>query len=350
MHQNFYHWHTNAELTPDTSILEPRWNAAAKVVAKSPVGDLVELLRLALFPPKRSDFSERFTSALVKAEPTFPAVQNENLLRVMAAASLSSKLENYSTDANVIALGVRCSNFPEGRVTPISNDLLLQSDLYLSHAAEYYRPQIAMDTLLSTEKKLEANVVAMKEAVAAGEPPKVAAAVESFGRLVIASVKESHAHIARVATRLSEENQAAWWLLSARSSLLNKPRSSLGKLEYALVAAVELSKRVNAPPPASAEHLLEAVLSQCSNTGESEVGIADIPAGISPEILGLIASEPKARELMPITFALWEQKSRGKVSAAILKEIGVVTKKKFDSPVVAKQFFRELMFSKAFNH
>lgn len=50
MHPHFYHWHARVKLKPDLTILEPRWNAAAKLAEKLSGADTLALLRLVLFP------------------------------------------------------------------------------------------------------------------------------------------------------------------------------------------------------------------------------------------------------------------------------------------------------------
>ena len=60
MHPNFFHWHARAELKPDVTILEPRWNAAAKFAEKLSVADICSLLRLVLFSGAEPEFAKRF--------------------------------------------------------------------------------------------------------------------------------------------------------------------------------------------------------------------------------------------------------------------------------------------------
>jgi len=109
MHPNFYHWHARVQLKPEVSILEPRWNAAAKATHEPSASDICSLLMLVLFPGAEPDFAKRFSEALVKLEPTFPPDHNAELLRVMATAGVYSQLEAFSNVADALALGLHAA-------------------------------------------------------------------------------------------------------------------------------------------------------------------------------------------------------------------------------------------------
>src|SRR5690349_6439629 len=116
MHANFYHWHEAVAIKPDVNILESRWKAAEKFVAKCTATDVAALLSIALFKGQESEFSTRFGAALVKLEPTFKPDANGELLRVMSTAALYSKMAYFSEAAYAIALGLRAANFPDTRI------------------------------------------------------------------------------------------------------------------------------------------------------------------------------------------------------------------------------------------
>jgi hypothetical protein len=124
MHPHFYHWHARAELKPESGMLESRWEAAAQFAGLLSVADIYSLLRLVVFQGAEPEFSTRFTNALVKAEPTFPLDRNTELLRVMAAATVYSRLEKPSEIANAMALGLHAASFPLGRVEPVCQDVM----------------------------------------------------------------------------------------------------------------------------------------------------------------------------------------------------------------------------------
>lgn len=277
MHQNFYHWHSRAELKPEPSVLEPRWNAASKFAEKLDQGDVRSLLRLVLFSGAEPDFAKRFTDALVKSEPTFPINNNAELLRVMAAAAVQSRLEKSSTIADAMALGLHAAAFPQGRVEPVCQDIITSAAEYLAQESERMRPQIEPGVLEKAEKQAESQYASLKKAVEASNVPDMTKAIESVGRGVLSAMKASHERLADVIDRLTEESQYLWWLVGRWSPTLKSRRETLSATEYALPAALEAAARVSfLPPAASVESLLEEVLSQCGKRAEVKTSLLDL--------------------------------------------------------------------------
>lgn len=348
MHQNFYHWHTKASVTPpDPSMLEARWAAAEKFVVKITAEDIHDLLRLVFFPHRESAFNTRFSDDLVKAEPSFTAEHNGNLLRVMAAASLSKKLESYSPAGVAISLGICAAEFPPGRTEAILGELVWQGKNYYPQAAEYYRPAIALEKLAAAEKRIETSLTGLKEAFAAGDAAKSSTTVDAFGKGLVTTLKESHGHIARVIGRLAEEGQVLWWVMGKRSTELKARREEITPLKYALASAHELISRTIPPPPASAEDLLIEVLSHCRSGGKKDAALAEAISSTPIEFLEKVATQPVARDLTPVMTLVWEAKNKTQLTPEIFKSVGLDSKQRFKAIDIAIQYFRELAFTRA---
>src|SRR5258708_30719157 len=173
MHPNFYHWHARAELKPDAAVLEPRWTAAAKFAERLNKGDILSLLLLALFSPVDDKFASRLTEGVVKGEPTFPIVNNHELLRVMASAAIYRRLEQPSAAADAISLGVLAADFPSGRIDPVSDDITNRIFEYLGDESERVRPEIDTGTLDRVKKKADEQYAALKAAVSTNNPAEI---------------------------------------------------------------------------------------------------------------------------------------------------------------------------------
>lgn len=347
MNQNFYHWQTRAGFTPDVSILEPRWNAAAKFVKKPSPGDILSLLRLILFPGAEPEFAKRFSEALVREEPTFPPDKNAQLLRVMAAAGVHSLFEKPSSVADALALGLQSAAYPDGRIAPICADVMIRSAEYLDGESERLRPEIDAGVLEETEKQTEGHLAALKQAVEANTPSEVGKATAALGRGVIAAIKESHKQLGGVIGRLTEESQFLWWLIGRRSPSLKRRREQLSGKEYAFPAAAEAAERVNLlPPPASVPSLIDEVLSQCKG-GNAQALLSDLVGSADVDWLQAEVSIPPAPELTPLAALLAERKANRKLSAAALKKIRILAKTKATTVEVSRQYFKELMFLRA---
>lgn len=345
MHPNFFHWHSRAELKPDPAILEPRWNAAAKFAEKLASDDVRSLLRLVLFSGAEPDFAKRFMEALVKVEPTFPIANNAELLRVMAAASVQSRLEKPSDVADAIALGLHAATFPQGRSEPVCQDVMTSAMQYLAQESERRRPEIDPGVLEKAEKQVESQYVALKKAAEANNVPDMTKAIETVGRGVLGAMKASHERLGEVIGRLTEESQYLWWLIGRWSPNMKTRRDPLSAAEYALPAAAEAAARVSLlPPAASVEALLEEVLNQCGKRGEAKTSLLDLLLD------GNHTQDDKTKatqELTPLATLLAERSQSSKPDVDSLKRLGFPPKATISPIEAARQYFRELVFIRA---
>lgn len=346
MHPNFYHWHARAELKPETTILEARWNAAVKFAEKLSSADINSLLKSVLFPGAESDFAKRFSEALVKAEPTFPPNNNAELLRVMATAAVYSQFESSSKAADALALGLQAANFPPSRVEPICQEMMTRASEYLAVESERVRPKIYAGALAKAEKQAEAAFGNLKKAADANSPQDVGKAVEALGRGVLTAMKESHQQLGEVIVRLTEESQFLWWLIGHRSPALNVRREQLAADAYALPAAAEAAERVAILPPAAGiESILGETLSQCGKKSATNMTLPDLIASIDANWAQSAAST--ANELTPIASLLAMRPPTGKLAADSIKKFGIPSKMKITPLEAARQFFRERVFLRA---
>ena len=348
MHPNFYHWHVRVDLKPESAILEPRWDAAAKFAEKLTAAEVSSLLRLFLFPQTETEFSKRFSGELVKLEPTFLPDGNAELVRVMGAASIYSQMESPTATANAFALGLQAADFPPGRIDPVTNDVINRAGEYLSQESERIRPKIYAETIAKTEKQSDVSLAALKKAVETNEIAKIGDSVQSLGRAVVGGIKESHQQLGKVIGRLTEESQFLWWLVGRRSSALNKSRETLAVAAYALPAAAEAADRVTLlPPAASVESLLDEVLTQCGEGTPTKMLLSDLIAATESEWIQREANSTVAADLTPLASILAARKAGGKSDATLLKQLRIQPKMKSSPQEFARQYFRELIFLRA---
>ena len=348
MHPNFFHWHARAELKPETAILETRWNAAVKCTEKLSSADICSLLKLVLFPGAEPDFAKRFSEALVKAEPTFPPINNAELLRVMATAGVYSQLESFSKAADALALGLQAANFPASRVEPICQEVMARAAEYLATESERVRPKIYVGTLAKAEKQAETAFANLKKAADANSPQDVGKAAEALGRGVLTAIKESHQQLGDVIVRLTEESQFLWWLIGHRSFALDVHREMLAVDAYALPAAAEAAERVAIlPPAASIESILAETLSQCGKKSAPNMTLPDLITSVDAKWAQRATSATTANELTPIANLLAVRPQTGKFDVNLTKKLGIPAKFKVTPLEAACQYFRERVFLRA---
>lgn len=330
MHLYFYHWHNRVELKPDTTVLQARWDAAAKFSEELSGNDACSLLRLALFGTDTPEFAKRFSAELIALEPTFLPEGNNELLRVMATAALYSKMETESNEGDAVALGVFAAAFQSDRIEPVCKELAQRSAEYLATEAERIRPT----------PEVEGSYQALKKATEADGWADEEEATVLVGNAIL--------ELGETMGRIAEENQFLWWLLGRRSTLLNARRENLSLKEYALLAGAEAAERVALlPPPASVESLIDEVLSQCVKATNSPFPLVGFVEAANLAILSAATPELDVGKLCPLHGLVEIRRAGGKVDGALLKKLGIPAKLKVSPSEVANQYFRELMFLRA---
>ena len=350
MHPNFFHWHSRAEFQPEVPILESRWNAAEKFAKELSATAVSSLLRLVLFPVAESEFSRGFSAELVKAEPTFPPDKNAELLRVMATAAIHSRFEESSKVADALALGLQAADFPQKRIKPVCQDILISSGKYLVEKSERMRPQLNPGNLDQASEDAKRSLSSLKEVVKTNSPQEIGKATEQLGRDVLGVLEKSHQQLGEIIERLAEESQFLWWLVGRRSPSLDVEREKLSPAEYALPAAQEARDRVVLLPPASSvESLINEALSQCGKDGHTSKTLIALIFSASKNWLESSTNETIAPEVTPIIALLTEKRQTGKVTAAKLRQLHLPTRATFTPVEISQQYFRELIFLRAMN-
>lgn len=330
MHPHFYHWHVHAELKPDTTILEPRWKAAAEFAEEISAADICSLLRLVLFSGGDPEFTKKFSEALVQREPTFPPEGNAELLRVMATATVFSQMEESSSEADAFALGLHAAAFPGQRIQPVCKEVMNRAAEYLGAESERMRQKTSAG----------AHFNALQDAVEAANWLQNGNATKLLGDGVL--------ELGDVLGRLSEESQFLWWLVGRRSSSLNLRRDKLTPEAYALPAAAEAAERVTLLPPAgSMESLLDEALAQCGVPKRLHAPLVEFIDAAAEEWVKGAVTASTAPDLTPLTGILAVRRAGGKADANTLKQLRIPPKTEASPAEAARQYFHELMFLRA---
>jgi GTPase-associated system helical domain len=330
MHPHFYHWHNRTELKPETTLLQPRWEAAATLAEQLSADRACGLLRLALFGTAATEFARGLSEEVVRQEPTFPPDGNAELLRVMATAALYSQMETESNEAAAVALGLLAAAFQPNRIQPVCKELMQRATEYTATESERLRPT----------PKVEGEYRALTKAFNSNDWAANPDATTLLGNAVL--------ELGETLGRISEENQFLWWLLGRRSSLLNRQRDKLAAKEYALVAAAEAAERVALlPPPASVESLIGEVLTQCSKGATSVVSLVDLITAANIDSMRTTTVAAVARDLCPLASLVETRVTGDPVDGASLEKLSISAKLKVSPMDAANQYFRELMFLRA---
>ena len=318
---------------------------SSEAIENPSAADIRSLLLLVLFPGAEPDFAKRLSETIVKLEPTFPPDHNAEILRVMAAACVYTHLEQTSTIANALALGLHAAAYPPARTTPVCDDVMARAVEYLATESERMRPPIPTGDPVPAEQQAAAQHAELKKAVDSGNFQVMAKAAEPVCAALVTAVKESREQFGGAMRRLTEESQFLWWLIGRRSSALSARRDSLTTDAYALPAAAEAAERVTLlPPPASIECLLAEALAQCPPPKRATMSFEELIQAADAAWVQRAAPSPATPELTPIAALLATRRAGARPDAKHLKQLSLQPKSKISPTDASGQYFRELMF------
>jgi len=353
MHKSTLDWLRQTNITADNALAEKRWKIAEKAVEKLTRPRVVELLRLFLFPASGADFEQSFTDELQAADKEFPGDSVQEL-RLVAGLIMLIAFEKVLHAGDAFALGLRAASFPVSRISPVQPAILAEAQQYLIGEAGRLRLDDFTDDASDITKSLGSKMKALSEATASADQVKIAGAIEAYGKSTVSTISDSHSRLAKRLEQLAEETGLLWWIINEHSDEMEKRLSDLTQDEYALVCAVEATRRTRVlPPPPSMRALLARALKACKPGKERPV-LTDY---LEATEAGWRAAQVKAfavtecRDLVPICAALEKTEELGSASlaAAALKKVcpGVAGDLELQPSQAAEQFYTELAFLRA---
>lgn len=357
MHKHTIDWYLQLNITSDAPIATKRWGTAEALAKTLTRARIIELLRLFLFAPSGTDFTQQFTNELIDLDTEFPVTNNIQELRMMAGLVIITTMGKPSHYANAFALGVRAANFPAGRAQPIQPAMVTETEEYLRNEADRLRPdEFANNVVPEITKGLIARTKALDEATAAADAPKTAAALASYTKSVIDTIASSHRILAERVNQLAEESALLWWVLAEHSDTFNKSVNQLTPETYAFAAAAEAAQRtVQLPPPPSIGPLLARALQPCK-AGKNKLALSDYVKTADPiwraaHVKAVNVSD--CRDLAPFCAALEKTEELGSAATALKTLSKFCPGLKGELPLMpaqaAQQFYNEIIFLLALN-
>lgn len=310
MHKNTIDWYRQVHITLDAPLAEKRWATAEAIAKDLSRARIIALLRLYLFPPANTDFTQQFTNEIITLDPEFPIKNNKQDLRLMAGLVMVASFEEGSNEADAFGLGLRAANFPAKRVQPIEPEILALGEKYLAEKANRLRPNNFDTDSVELGKELTRRV-----------------------------------------EQLAEECALLWWVLVEYSDALNRPLNELASEEYAFTAAVEAAKRtVTLPPPPSIGPLLARALQSCKSA-EKKLVLSDyIKATNSSWRAAHVKIESVADcvDLTPLSAVLEKVEELGSAASALKAVVkhcpGLKGELSLIPAQASQQFYNELLF------
>ena len=280
MHDYFAVWlgGVNVRLTDD--VARSRWAAVESLVRW--VTESEEALHLAAsavaVASVNSKWREEISRALQQGDASFPMIDNDAELQVLAASAVAHLFEEEGAFTDVAALGVATGTFgdrePEAApgLASLARDYLRRRALSVQGRVD--TPQRASFTTsqaraLTKLSKDVSDALAEDKNRGSVSPETVEALnntmsklTDHFTRVAEADFSDSK-RLIESQNVLSEENNLLWWVINGYSRDLEKPRAQASTAELVLPLARELASLITreVPPAASCEYLRHTLAS-----------------------------------------------------------------------------------------
>lgn len=338
-------WLRRIHLNADTALATRRWKVAQSFGSKLARKDIIQLVRAFVFAGPPADAIAGLTENFLKFDNEFPPRNNSEEVRLMAGVTMIAEFTRRSSRADALALGLKAAAYPPDRFHPAEQGIVDEAAAYLGKEANLLRPgQFGGRGNWET-------VVDDIEALVSIEPTDDAGSQKARTKLV----KSLDAAGGEPLRRLAEETQLLWWLLGGYSSQLDCPIDEIDPIAYALVAASEITERVQLlPPPAAIEAiLLKALESRKPGRSRKTTVKRIISATDAAWRARTVSRHPVADclDLVPVATALAKMEEAGdadlvpKLVAKACPGFSADAEMKLED--VAVQYNRELMFVKA---
>ncbi len=163
MHKDFADWYRIAQIDPDGSLLERRWQAIEIFSESADVTSVLELLRLFYTrPSKNTSFLEAYRQPFKEVDAAFPMRNNDLELQVLSGATLVHlwEMDKEKVElADAAALGMVCTGYRQLRQRVLVPEMVHRAQEHLSEQSGRLRnlgdaPEILIATL-ETEESLE---------------------------------------------------------------------------------------------------------------------------------------------------------------------------------------------------
>ena len=266
MHRDFADWYRVIAIEPDEARLENRWSGIERVLEVCGDADIIELVRLYYGRSLRDQsFLDRFRSAFKDADSTFAMRSNDLELKVLAASTVMTFLDDEGPQVDLVALCVKCGDYQDQGKPEVLPELIARAKDYLRTRSLSVRDTGGVPPLRKV-KKLSAEAVTERcsgsDLALLSEP--MAELINGINSMIAGLANSAEKTMdALVAAQevQQEELDILWWVFAEHSDGLSRRMSRLGVPEACILAAKELSDHTTRLPGVfSADAFLDKVL------------------------------------------------------------------------------------------
>jgi hypothetical protein len=142
VHRLFADWYKQADLHPTAEVLKVRWSGVETCLKKLDRNMVLQLTRVSFGLPKPEGAiseTDGLANAFKESDVSFPMKDNDNLLRVLAGATLAECIESKRNHASFAALCVVSAACYGVRPTPSVEELPAIAHQYLKAEGQHQR-------------------------------------------------------------------------------------------------------------------------------------------------------------------------------------------------------------------
>lgn len=353
MLENLGQWYLEAGLGTEETMLRFRKVGIESWTDQSNLSQAVETVRLYRGRGAvSSDLRTAFMSVFVSADSSFRTKNNDNEVRVLAAAAIESILKASDIDrADATALALAASRFGTTTGTGMVAEVETVSDKYLGERATAVREFGSLGfaklkaktkrTLEDLSKPPLADLAALVNALT----PALADVAD-----VLSSAVEAVEHVDQLHR---ESSDVLWWLFGGRCDLLKTEFSRIDQECAPVILAIELATRTRLIPGFRAfEAFLAAALQKVGGSREADRTLATAIRSLTAPALHAATNGltlPPV-DIAPALRCLQLRRTYGEQSvweSTAGSELGSVFKHQCSALDLATQVYLELMLVRA---
>lgn len=306
IHPKFAQWYAQFQAQPGGERQAARSTGIEAFIENCGTDDIEPLLVLAygLRAKDHAGGIGAFRQALASADESFPD-DNAHEMQVLAAATLASILTDDSDLSAYTALAVTTTELGGARVSEAPMNLGTMAADTIGRIADRNatRPELTGISPPAPQKWDAAPHIAK---INAGEADALSNLLTAFLNTVRKDISAQRDHQSRILNTIEQfvsvqddELQVLWWLVGARSELVDMPFDDIPVADRHIVLAVEFAGLCRElPGPASAR----SVLSKAGIANDKRVSVAETLS--AAEKLSLANADNPSPVLHPLHFAI----------------------------------------------
>ncbi len=281
MHKYFSDWYREINIEPTAEKLTKRWSAIETIMKKMNKNLLLNIIctfnhKCNCFP----QFAEQFSQYFFKKDSTFSMRNNQNELKVLAAACLAELLDNSKELALITALSIMTSTFGVQHSEPPVTDIITQAENKLVLSSSITHEGVLVPKITSIAPQIETALQELKTTVVNNNlsqtqlvTPLIDELIKVEKRLISLTNQSAKyvSHSKQKIDKIGEECNILWWLFSGFSHDLDKAFKELVSNGIPIILGKELADLVSyLPGPASVKGILEKAIQNSYESQESK--------------------------------------------------------------------------------